>query len=96
MKFLPFLLFVLFCFLLVGLIRGLFYLLVRFGRTEADKSRMARCPQCQTRRKPHKTGDVRNLVEYELQCPECGYISWDIPPKIHLSTRPGGKSPPDL
>ncbi len=87
MEIVPFLLFVLCCFVIVGLICGLFYILVRFGQGESDGLRSVRCPQCQTQRKPRKTGVIRNLVEEELRCPECGFISWDIPPKTDLSTR---------
>lgn len=87
MEIVPFLLFILCCFVFVGVICGLFYILIRFGRTEADELRSARCPLCQTMRKPHKTGNVRNLVEDEWQCPECGYLSWESPPKTNLSIR---------
>ncbi|MCZ6676425.1 MAG: hypothetical protein O7E52_04160 [Candidatus Poribacteria bacterium] len=83
--------FILCCFVIVALLYGLFYTLVRFGRGESYDLRSTHCPTCQTQRKPRKTGVVRNLVEEELQCPECGYISWDIPPKTDLSTPPTDK-----
>ena len=40
-----------------------------FGRSDGDELRDLRCSQCQTQRKPIKTGVVRNLVEIELRCP---------------------------
>ncbi len=42
MEFLPFLLFILFCAALVGVVCGLFWLLVRFGRSDADELRTSR------------------------------------------------------
>lgn len=92
MDIVPFLLFILCCFGIVGIICLLFYILVRFGRAETDELRSFHCPQCQTLRKPRKTGNVRNLIEDELQCPVCGYISWDVPPKTSLSSRPVDKT----
>lgn len=93
MDILPFLLFLLFCMMLVGIICGLFWLLGRFGSGEADERPTNRCPQCGTRRKPRKTGKVRNLVEIELRCLKCGYRSWDIPPKTNLSKSSTDKFP---
>ena len=87
MEILPFLFFILFCVIILGIIYGLFRLLHHFGRSDADEFRDVRCPGCQTRRKPVKTGAVRNLVEAELRCPVCGGVSWDIPAKTNLSTR---------
>ena len=84
----PFLIFSLFCILIVVLLLLLFKIGAYFGKSDADEFRAVRCPQCQTRRKPEKTGTVRNLVELEMQCPRCGHISWDVPPKTNLSTRP--------
>ena len=84
----PFLIFSLFCILSVVLLLILFKIGAYFGKSDVDEFRAVRCPQCQTRRKPEKTGTVRNLVELEMQCPRCGHISWDIPPKTNLSTRP--------
>jgi len=86
--FLPFLIFSLVCVLIVVLLLVLFKIGAYFGRSDVDEFRAVRCPQCQTRRKPEKTGAVRNLVELEMRCPRCGFISWDIPPKTNLSTRP--------
>ena len=86
--FAPFLIFSFVCVFIVVLLLILFKIGSHFGRSDADEFRAVRCPQCQTRRKPEKTGTIRNLVELELRCPRCGYISWDIPPKTNLSTRP--------
>lgn len=86
--FFPFLIFSCVCIFIVALLFVLFKIAAYFGRSDADEFRAARCPQCQTRRKPEKTGAVRNLVEHEMRCPRCGFISWDIPPKTNLSTRP--------
>lgn len=86
--FLPFLIFSLVCVFIVVLLLVLFKIGAYFGRSDVDEFRAVRCPQCQTRRKPEKTGAVKNLVELELRCPRCGYISYDIPPKTNLSTRP--------
>ena len=88
MEIIPFLIFVLCCIAIVGAIYGLFCLLTRFGRGESHDLRSVRCPQCDTQRKPRRTGRVMNLVQAELQCPACGYISWDIPPRTDLSARP--------
>lgn len=84
----PFLIFILVCAFIVGLLFVLFKMSAYFGRSDADKFRAVRCSVCQTRRKAEKTGTVRNLVEFELKCPVCGHISWDVPPKTNLSTRP--------
>ncbi len=92
MEIIPFLLFILCYIVIVGVVCGLFYLLVRFGRGESYDLRSVRCPQCRTQRKPRKTGNVRNLVEAELRCPVCGYISWDTPPRTDLSARPMNKT----
>ena len=92
MEITSFLLFVLCCIVIVGAVCGLFYLLTRFGRGESHDLRSAHCPQCRTQRKPRKTGNVRNLVESELQCPVCDYISWDVPPRTDLSARPVDKT----
>lgn len=92
MEIIPFLLFVLCCIAIVGAVCGLFYLLVHFGRGESYDLRSVRCPQCNTQRKPRRTGKVRNLVEAELECPVCSYISWDIPPRTDLSARPTDKT----
>jgi hypothetical protein len=27
-----------------------------------------------------------------MRCPRCGYISWDVPPKTNLSTRPNDRN----
>ena len=86
--FLPFLIFSFVCVFIVVLLVVLFKVGAYFGKSDADEFRAVRCPQCQTRRKPEETGTIRNLVELELRCPRCGYISWDIPPKTNLSTRP--------
>ena len=86
--FLPFLIFSCVCVFIIVLLFVLFKIGAYFGRSDADEFRAVRCPQCQTRRKPEKTGSVRNLVELEMRCPRCGFISWDIPPKTNLSTRP--------
>lgn len=91
MEIIPFLLFILCCLGIVGSICGLFYLLTRFGRGESYDLRSVRCLQCSTQRKPRRTGRVMNLVESELECPICGYISWDIPPRTDLSARPADK-----
>ena len=48
------------------MIYALFRILLYFGRSDADELRDVRCTQCQTQRKPIKTGAVRNLVEIEL------------------------------
>ena len=95
MEILPFLFFTLFCIIILGVLYGLFRLLIHFGRSDADEFRDVRCPQCQTQRKPIKIGVVRNLVEIEQRCPECGYISWDIPAKTNLSTRSSPDDPAD-
>ena len=92
MEIIPFLLFILCCLAIVGAVCGLFCLLIHFGRGESHDLRSVRCPQCRTQRKPRKTGKVKNLVEAELQCPVCGYISWDIPPRTDLSARPTDKT----
>lgn len=92
MEIIPFLLFIVCCIAIVGALFGLFYLLTRFGRGESHELRSVRCPQCQTQRKPRRTGKVRNLVEAELECPVCSYISWDIPPRTDLSARPTDKT----
>ncbi len=84
----PFLIFSLFCFFLVLLLFVLLKIGAYFGKSDVDELRAVRCPQCETRRKPEKTGAVRNLVELEMRCPRCGYISWDVPPKTNLSARP--------
>ncbi len=86
--FLPFLIFSFVCVFIVLLLFILFKIGAYFGRSDVDEFRAVRCPQCQTRRKPEKTGGVRNLVELEMCCPRCGHISWDIPPKTNLSARP--------
>ena len=86
--FLPFLIFSLVCVFIVVLLLALFKIGAYFGRSDVDEFRAVRCPQCQTRRKPEKTGAVRNLVELEMRCPRCGFISYDIPPKTNLSARP--------
>ena len=75
--FLPFLIFSFICVFIVGLLLILFKIGAYFGRSDVDEFRAVRCPQCQTRRKPEKTGEVRNLVEHEMRCPRC-VISWDI------------------
>ena len=67
------------------MIYGLFRILLYFGKSDADELRDVRCSQCQTQRKPIKTGAIRNLVEVELRCPVCGHVSWDIPAKTNLS-----------
>ena len=92
MEIVPFLLFIACCIAIVGALFGLFYLLTRFGRGESYELRSVRCPQCQTQRKPRRTGKVRNLVETELECPACRYISWDVPPRTDLSARPTDKT----
>lgn len=84
----PFLIFSLFCVGVVAVLLALFKMGAYFGRSDADEFRAVRCPECQTKRKPERTGRVRNLVEREMRCPQCGYISWDVPPKTNLSTRP--------
>lgn len=86
--FLPLLIFSFICVFIIVLLLILFKIGAYFGRSDADEFRAVRCSQCQTRRKPEKTGAVRNLVELEMRCPRCGFISWDIPPKTNLSTRP--------
>ena len=72
MEILSFLLFILLCIMILGVIYGLFRLLLYFGRSDGDEFRDLRCSQCQTQRKPIKTGVVRNLVEIELRCPVSG------------------------
>lgn len=91
LPFLPFLLFGLFCVFIVAVLLVLFKIGAHFGRSDADEFRAIRCPQCNTRRKPEKTGTVRNLVELEMRCTRCGHISWDIPPKTNLSARPSDR-----
>ena len=76
--FAPFLIFSFVCVFIVVLLLILFKIGAHFGRSDADEFRAVRCPQCQTRRKPEKTGTIRNLVELELRCPRCGYISYGI------------------
>lgn len=83
----PFLVFSLFCVFIIALLYALFKMGAYFGRSDVDEFRAVRCPGCHTRRKPERTGTVRNLVELEMRCPRCGYISWDIPPKTNLSSR---------
>ncbi len=85
MEILAFLYFMLFCAMIFGAIYTLFRLLVYFGKSDADDFRDLRCSQCRTQKKPIRTGIVRNLVEFELRCRKCGYISWDIPEKTNLS-----------
>ena len=89
-----FLFFTFFCIFIIALLLVLFKIGAYFGKSDADEFRAVRCPQCQTRRKPEKTGVVRNLVELEMCCPRCGYISWDVPPKTNLSTRPNNPNDP--
>ena len=84
----PFLIFLLCCLAFVGVVFLLLWTLVRFGRSESYQMRSKRCPSCGTYRKPIKTGNVRNLVEDELRCPVCGYVTWDVPPKTNLSVQP--------
>lgn len=93
MEILPFLFFILFCAIVLVVVYGLFRILLYFGKSDADEFRDMRCPQCQTQRKPIKTGAVRNLVEVELRCPVCGYVSWDIPAKTNLSIRSSPDDP---
>ena len=87
-SFLPFLIFVVVCLFIIVLLVVAFKIGAYFGRSDVDEFRAVRCVKCQTRRKPVKTGTVRNLVEFEMRCPRCGHISWDVPPKTNLSTRP--------
>lgn len=72
-------------FAIVGLLYALFKIFSYYGKSDWDEFRSVRCPQCNTQKKPQKTGVVRNLVELEMQCPVCGFLSWDIPPKTNLS-----------
>ena len=65
----PFLIFSFICVFIIVLLLVLFKIGAHFGRSDADEFRAVRCPQCQTRRKPEKTGTVRNLVELEMRCP---------------------------
>ena len=95
-SFLPFLIFVVVCLFIVVLLVVAFKIGAHFGRSDVDEFRAARCGQCQTRQKPVKTGTVRNLVEFEMRCPRCGHISWDIPPKTNLSSRPTERDEPPL
>ena len=96
MEILPFLLFILFCAVILVMIYGLFRILLYFGRSDADEFRDVRCSQCETRRKPTKTGAIRNLVEVELRCPVCGHVSWDIPAKTNLSVPSSPDDPRNL
>lgn len=81
------LLFSLICLIIIGLLFILFKIFSYYGKSDWDEFRSLHCSQCDTKKKPQKTGKVRNLVELELQCPVCGFFSWDIPPKTNLSKR---------
>lgn len=74
-------------FAIVGLLYVLFKIFSYYGKSDWDEYRSVRCSLCETQKKPQKTGVVRNLVELEMQCPVCGFISWDIPNKTNLSKR---------
>lgn len=78
---------ILFCLAIVGLLFVLFKIFSYYGKSDWDEFRSKRCSQCDTQKKPQKTGVVRNLVELEMHCPVCGFLSWDIPPKTNLSKR---------
>lgn len=75
------------CLSIVGLLFILFKIFSYYGKSDWDEFRSVRCLQCNTHKKPQKTGVVQNLVELEMQCPICGFLSWDIPPKTNLSKR---------